>query len=206
MKNNRLRAWGGASDDESDSRQKKVLAEVVAHKKKKIEKILIIKKIEKVRDDDTDSADSAVTVIPPPRSSFAPPDDPAAQHPFLGPPPSAIPFPSSWLPFPPPPVMIPPAWGCHPLPPALMRRKDREYHPSSQSHWSTQQRSLVPSPARSRKNFHTFKQPYLKKYNYRRGSGNSIGNARSSRRSESYKSQKLSTKKDLDGRFMYPLS
>ncbi|KAK7485940.1 hypothetical protein BaRGS_00022806 [Batillaria attramentaria] len=183
LQRNNLRAWGAPDDVEPASAKRK--PPIVKRTRKKL---LIIKRVDdKPKDNDgdsSDSADSTVTIIPPPKSSFAPPDDPAAMRPFMGPPPG-FPMPPPWV-FPPPGIM-PPPWVGPPPPPG--------YPVPPRPPWDFQPRGPGSHRGRGRGNFHVFKQPYLKKYNYQQ------------RGSVSHKmAQKLSTKKDTEGRFMYPLT
>lgn len=188
LQGNRLRAWGGGQiDDEDDGfRNKPKPVPVRPGPPRKREKILIVKRMpdndKEKKDDDSDSGDSTITIIPPPRSSFAPPDDPIN---FM-PPPGFMPPP--WGPFPPPPGMMTPPWRGPP-PPGFMPPP-----------WFG---PVGPPRMRGRgRGFHTFKAPYLKKYNH---------TPRPKTDSDSPKisynlSHKLSTKKDIDGRYMYPLT
>ncbi|KAK7097145.1 A-kinase anchor protein 17A-like [Littorina saxatilis] len=199
---NKLRGWGGEPEEEDEEEEgggKK--ADPFSNKPRPVpirrtfkkDKILIIKRVmdrddSKKDDSDSDSGDSTITIIPPPRSSFAPPDDPANFMPPPGfmPPPWAFPVPGMmpppWAGPPPPPGFMPPPWfGPRGPGPGFGRGRGR---------------------GRGR-GFHTFKEPYLKKSNLPRKDSPEPEESGTI----SYKlSQKLSTKKDLDGRYMYPLT
>lgn len=185
LQRNKLRAWGAPDDDVASVASFKMPApKRMGRRVGDSKKLLIVKRLEnkgRRKDDEddgdsSDSGDSTITIIPPPKSTFAPPDDPAAMRPFMGPP--GFPMPPPWA-FPPPPGMMPPPW-VGPPPPG--------YPMPPRPPWDFQ-------GPRGRGNFHVFKASYLKKYNF------------SQRGPISYKlAEKLSTKKDVEGRFMYPLT
>ncbi|XP_076447043.1 uncharacterized protein LOC143284250 [Babylonia areolata] len=231
LKSNKLRAWGAAAKRPKDSSQhrssrprpdrrspqKRSSPQRRSSPKQRsriqvqIKYTTTTKKKRKRREEeknysdsqDSDSGDSTIMVIPPPRSSFAPPDDPVN---FL-PPPRLLPSPW-WGPPYPSPGPVPPHWAVPPPPPGFRSPPWGRSRPHRREG----------NGGGSGRSFHLFKEPYLKKYNTVHqsrsredsGSGSSSKSApppKSIASSVSYnQSQKLSRKKDSDGRYMFPLT
>ncbi|KAL8617041.1 hypothetical protein ACOMHN_014212 [Nucella lapillus] len=214
LKSNRLRAWGSPSKHPKDTGQhapsrnktrsgpkKRPPTPIQVEIRRTVHKEKKKRKQEKKKDthsdsQDSDSGDSTTTVIPPPRSSFAPPDDPV----------NFIPPPHPWWephhhyhhPGPlPPPWAVPPPPGFRSPP------------------WGGSQEPGRDSRGGSTRSFHTFKEPYLKKYNTVQQSQSrkesSVSPTKPGLKSVASRvshrgSNTLSKKRDNQGRFMYPMS